>query len=291
MSFRTALIFDLYKVNATSIDDAGFIGIQPDWYGEEGGPEAENATPYGFWSRPLDPDVDGEGSIANGASVLVAREGGKALAFPLSDPRITEKLPPLKKGESVQYGPAANFFRCHADGALSMFTTADGTPTGPTVYFRSATDGLTYEAPWGRLRYDATGFHVRTHAGASIDAGGFAAPAPLDTLSSYYKVRASSASLEASVVRLGPTTLPTEPAAKATTLYVLLNSITASLNSISAALTAMGLPGGMTSATGGPVSAAAAAGNIASAATACASAAAAVTGALLTLPSSSTQVV
>lgn len=86
----------------------GFLTVQPDFYGEagSGGEGGVVQLPYGFLSRPLDPDDDGA------CQVLHAYEGDQLHVQPTTDKRVIDKLPQLPKGASIQFG---------ADGGFGQF--------------------------------------------------------------------------------------------------------------------------------------------------------------------------
>lgn len=114
-------------------NEAGFIGYQVDNYGEEegGGADHDHFQPFGFLSRPLDPDADG-----NGAACIYLRRGNETVVLPGYDARAIEKLPVLKKGASVQHNSLGGFAHFENDGTNSTWTCyvpvdfdADGTPT------------------------------------------------------------------------------------------------------------------------------------------------------------------
>lgn len=83
----------------------GFLTVQPDLYGEEasGGSGLAVQAPYGFLSRPLDPDDEGA------CQVLYAWEGSEGHVLLGADARVLGKLPTLKKGGSIQYGATGTF--------------------------------------------------------------------------------------------------------------------------------------------------------------------------------------
>jgi hypothetical protein len=118
--------WNLGAVQFSEYDADGFIGVQLDPQGADGGAaHHELAHPYGFASRPLDPDPNGIG-----CTVLVGYAGGRdSFALVLSDPRLADKLPPLEKGSSVQYG------------ATGTFGVIDGTTGTWTLYAPAEFDG------------------------------------------------------------------------------------------------------------------------------------------------------
>lgn len=235
---------DLYLCQATTVDDDGWILVQPDGYGEEGCGFHELAAPLGFISRPLDPTVDDDGDITAGTPMLAFIEGGKWLTVHLTDRRTMDGLPTLKAGESMQYGAKFNFVRCYEDGSVGFFTTTDGTATGQSVSMTNSPDGHRRSGPWGTETFDATGWHLRTTSGARLDFGGIGGlPAPLDTLGSYGILAASSLKFRSSIIALGPDGGIFDAAAKATPTLALFTAV-------QALLTALASPGGVISSTG-----------------------------------------
>lgn len=116
MAFR-GLEFDLSVATLTQYDD-GFLGVQIKDYGDEdqaGGVPFELHSPFGFLSRPDDPDSSGLG-----CQVLYSATGNDTHAWLSHDPRYIPLLPQLKKGGSMQY--------CKK-GAFAQFDGDDGSYT------------------------------------------------------------------------------------------------------------------------------------------------------------------
>jgi hypothetical protein len=130
-------------VTFSAYNEDGFLGIQCDVYGEQnsGMPPFEAIGPYGFFSRPTDPDNEG------GSSVLYFRQGDQIFALSLGDSRRTAALPPMPKGSSVQYCDKPSFWVLNGE---------DGTQTGYVEY----PDGTT--AHLVTIGFDANGKPVIT---------------------------------------------------------------------------------------------------------------------------------
>jgi hypothetical protein len=124
--------FDLGIAVLTEYDADGFLGAQPDVFGEQSsGVQAyELHHPYGFQGRPNDPDVGPDGTPKTGAALLYWLEGSLGHALALQDPRVQSKLPQLKKGGSIQYDRL---------GAFDVFSPGD-TSTVRTTYLPYAFD-------------------------------------------------------------------------------------------------------------------------------------------------------
>jgi hypothetical protein len=88
----------------TERQESGFIGIQPDRLGTgSSGPALEVAMPFGLLGRPLDPDLDPNGTVTVGANVLTLSDGDEAFTLPTGDPRFAALLPDVDKGGAGLY--------------------------------------------------------------------------------------------------------------------------------------------------------------------------------------------
>lgn len=104
----TGLAWDLGTVTITDYDADGFPEVQVQTFAPSDDPSAESMEmhhPFGFLSRPRDPDADGMG-----CQLFYAREGSRSHGLLSYDPRTIPLLPTLKKGGSVQYGATGSFF-------------------------------------------------------------------------------------------------------------------------------------------------------------------------------------
>jgi hypothetical protein len=115
----------------------------------------------------------------------------------------------LKEGETCVYaagedGNAQGRLMVKRDGAVTLLTTVGNVPGGASVYLRLSPDGLEFVAPFGSLKFDATGFHVRHASGARIDLGGIGGIPGADALGSYVSLDAAIAKLHGGMVMVGP---------------------------------------------------------------------------------------
>jgi hypothetical protein len=237
----------LGRVLGSSYDDDGFLGVQIEVFGSKSVGFFELSNPHGFQSRPLDPD-------ANGAcQAYYWYEGSRGYARLANDPRTQSLLPQSQKGETFLHGPTCAFIRFKLDGSISLFTTDDNTTNGRSVYLTLSPTGLEFNFPFGKLTYDANGFHAVTNSGARLDLGALTAPAPLNIIPdmSYATLSASITHIEGSAVHVG-TADPTAPAQPVS----LANSSLALAAALHDVLTAIGSPGGIVSPpSGGPCTA------------------------------------
>lgn len=229
------IAWELGTVRGTTFDDDGFPMVQPDAYGDEPRVDAyELHHPFGFFSRPLDPEVDEDGQIRVGCSLFRGTLGDEQFAWLAGDPRSTPILPNCGKGESIQYAAFGNTIKCHVDGRISLWTSTDGTPEGQGVFWQIGPEGISWEGPYGRGRHDLSGYHVIDRSGARLDLGGVAGlPAPLSALSSYAKISAAMVHIE------GAVNVGTDNGAASEAGHVVLATVLARL---AAACTSLGSP-------------------------------------------------
>jgi hypothetical protein len=165
------------------------------------------------------------------------------------DLRANEVYANLAAGEGAFYATTGMArFVAKANGAVQSYTTDSNTKTGNAVWcgvssYYQGTDGSPhlggewrYYAPWGGAWHDPSGYHLRTHHGVKIDAGGLSLPAPVSATVSTYNLKADSISLNGSSVKLGNgAALPVVLAPK---LQVLMQTFSADLTAFSAAISA-----------------------------------------------------
>lgn len=94
------------KCVVSEYDDAGFIGIQVDAFGEldSGATPFDALHPYGFEGRPLD-----RSDTLDGADALYWYDGDEGHVMALGDGRGASYLPQLVKGSSRQYNARGAF--------------------------------------------------------------------------------------------------------------------------------------------------------------------------------------
>jgi len=223
--------WDQYLVTSSEYDDDGTLMCGIDRYGEGDGDPLEVISIGGLLYRPSDP-VDGKACPS-----LVASDGGKRMLIPVQDPRVPAKALRLAKGDAALVADGGAFIRLGNDGSIRQYTTTDGTPTGTAVYQQIKRDVSEFQAPWGRTRFDASGFHVTTHGGARLDIGQIGGmPAPLSAFSTFATLEAQSVSLRGTLVSLGPAMGTFDAAAKSAPILAYLASLqTALATAISAA--------------------------------------------------------
>jgi hypothetical protein len=103
---RGGFMFDLGTVVHSALDDAGWLGIRIDGFGDEesGLGDSELQTPFGFTSRPVDRDDNG------GCDVLYAHAGNsESFAWIGTDRRYSAKCPPLYQGSSAHWSSTGQF--------------------------------------------------------------------------------------------------------------------------------------------------------------------------------------
>src|SRR3990167_5738707 len=132
----------------------------------------------GWASRPSKPDAG-----KKAAQGLTLSAGDHDVCIASQDVRCLDQYGNLDFGEFCAYA-AGEDAKAQAriigkkDGSVTLFTTDDNTKDGKSVYFRVAPDGFMWVAPWGKLVFDATGFHLLHASGASFDLGGIGGGPP-----------------------------------------------------------------------------------------------------------------
>lgn len=206
--------------------------------GAADGDRAEWWQHVGFGSRPSKPER-GKAS----AETVVWPRSDHDVVLASRDLRGQELAGLLDDGETVVYaagpdGTAQGRVLLKKDGSVSLFTTDTNAKGGKSVYFRVAPDGFSFVAPWGTLKFDATGLHVLHKSGASFDLGGiYGLPAPLDQLTSYAKLQAASIVNSASSQSFGVG--PGKPVASAPDVVAALSSLQTQITAVMGAVAAL----------------------------------------------------
>lgn len=187
----------------------------------------------GFASRPS--KVEAGKKAAQG---VVLKTSDRDVCVASIDGRGLDLYGNLNYGETCLYaagetGTAQARVILKQDGSISLFTTDTNTSEGQSVYFRVATDGFRFVAPWGTIKFDRSGFHILHESGASFDLGGiYGVPgfdsAPLNTLTSYVKMQAGTVSAKASGVSLGAGTTK-QPLVSTADLLAVLTLVSAAV--------------------------------------------------------------
>jgi len=109
---KEPFVWDLSVSMLSVVDDDGFMGVQPEVYGDSPSMVPfELHHSFGFVARPRDPDVDDNSTVepGGGCTILTATEGDKSYAWLAGDPRYVAAYPEPKKGGSCQYGATGTF--------------------------------------------------------------------------------------------------------------------------------------------------------------------------------------
>lgn len=180
----------------------------------------------GFVSRPPKP-VAGK-TAAQGVAI---RAGDHDVVIASQDLRGLDLYGNLDHGETCTYAPGpegtgqARIIH-KKDGSINIYTTDTNTAAGQAVYLRVAPDGISIVAPWGSVKFDATGFHVVHAGGATLNLGGVSGlPSPLDVIASYFAVNAGAVKIEGSAQSFGSGTK--DQLVKASDLRAILTSMIA----------------------------------------------------------------
>ena len=157
------------------------------------------ALPEGFFRIP----PKGSECIVAFPSGDIQTAGGGILLATIPRPQVSAIYGHLEDEEACIHAGSADGSNparvvVKKDGSIVVMTVAGD---GQTVYLRVAPDALRFVAPWGTLRFDASGFHCKTQWGARLDLGGFGgAPEPVSDMTSYATMSAHSVKLDGLVL-------------------------------------------------------------------------------------------
>lgn len=110
--------FRITTAQSSSVDADGFWGVQPDAHGKDAAVgHFWSMHPFGFISRPVDPD----GSTGIGCYQLEGSSGSsEGFSWLCNDPRYQAKVPPLSQGSSCQYNSAGAFIVLDTDKEVAI---------------------------------------------------------------------------------------------------------------------------------------------------------------------------
>ena len=146
---------------------------------------------------------------ASGAQCVAIKNGDQDVIIAVRDTRAANAIGNLNPGESIMYatgatGTGAAKVKCDANGNVTIGTTDTGQAGGNAVMLQVGIAGLNFVAPWGKLKFDQSGFHVFCNNGPSLDMTIFSGlPGPLGAMSSAIYMKANSVKLGAAKVMLG----------------------------------------------------------------------------------------
>lgn len=190
----------------------------------------------GFASRPSNPE---KGKQA--AQAMCVRMGDHDVCIGAIDMRALDLYGNIKPGETCIYAAGADAtaqgrIMLKGNGSVTIFTTSDNTKDGNALYFRVSPTGLDFVSEFGTLKFDSTGFHINHASGARFDLGGISGmPSPLDQISSYIRMQASSLVSNITCASFGADAGHV-PLASATAIKAILAQQAAQIAAIQAAL-------------------------------------------------------
>lgn len=125
-----------------------------------------------------------------------------------------EKLPRgagnVKQDETVIFGRDGSQGRVVVkdDGTVALMTTAANAQGGQAIVLSVGPNGLRYTSPWGTMRFDASGYHVRTKAGPAFRMGGIKVAGLPDeiagAITGYCTIECPVFTAKSEIVNLGP---------------------------------------------------------------------------------------
>jgi hypothetical protein len=243
------LVVAICKVVASSVADrtAAILLdlVAPGGEDESTGERAVRQPEFGALgviARPPAPSgLDGREAYAEAIAV---RTGNQLIPIAYRDARLNAFFSSISGGTVALVGYTGAFVRTGLDGVVSTKTTDTKTPTGRPVFYNVAPTGFQWESPYGRMRLDTTGFHVKEHGGARLDIGSLSMPSPLDAMSTYATLQAATVNLRGTLVNLGPDAegVTRDAVALATPIATLVAALDTYLLALEAAIVAAVTP-------------------------------------------------
>lgn len=119
--------FQVGTAVAVAYGEGGFLGVQPDGFGDNPGTNARHSLGiYGVISRPLDADENGVGALC-----LWGDEGAEGFAWMGFDPRDVSRVPPASGGSSGIYNSRGSFILLdHATNTSTWFVPIEFDASG-----------------------------------------------------------------------------------------------------------------------------------------------------------------
>lgn len=134
------------------------------------------------------------------SQVMYLERSDDCIAFATRDTRTELLGGNINPGETVIYNSTTARVALKSDDSITMMCmSSDGTNK---VSFGINPTSLFFMAPWGRMVFDATGFHLATISGAQLDMGALNFPG-LSSLASFVNLNAGQISMSAPIVNLG----------------------------------------------------------------------------------------
>lgn len=124
-------------ITYSEYDKDGFLGFQVDVQGDGGSCNpGEPWFPYGFFSRPRDPELDtnGEPDPAKSGGALYLYLGQKIHVLPVGDPRASVLIPKATKGSTGLYSATGAFLLLdgkEGDGSATLYAPYNFSGTTP----------------------------------------------------------------------------------------------------------------------------------------------------------------
>ncbi len=119
---------------------------------------------WGLVVRPSNPT-----SKTAAAEAVLARSVDSDIAIAGRDLRGAELAGALKEGEACLYAPGSQArVMLKANGGCTMYTTADNTKDGDSVYITCSPSGIKAVGPWGTIQMTSDGIQLGESGGSFI---------------------------------------------------------------------------------------------------------------------------
>lgn len=169
--------------------------------GEMQSAEAEVWGSPGIISVPALPDKTANNT--DSAQCLYFSRNNQNIVFAVRDTRTMSRAGNITPGETCVYAPNGKGRVLLKKNDAVTLVTEDA--DGGNITFTISPTGMYFKSPFGKMTFDATGFHVANATGARIDLSAIGAPGPLaSVIGSSCTIAASSVSINSGTINLGP---------------------------------------------------------------------------------------
>ena len=165
-------------------------------------------TPPGLMTMPVGPGtIDSNGNFtpsnasSTGAQAVAYVRNDQWIVLGTRDTRLQSNAGNIGAGETCLYG----LFRfkprvlLKSDSSINLITTTTGDATGQNIQLSVTPTGLYFNAPWGKIAFDAAGFRVSCASGAAFSLGGNSNP----TASTQCFITAATTTISSGLITLG----------------------------------------------------------------------------------------
>lgn len=134
------------------------------------------------------------------AQALFYNRNGQNVVFAVRDTRSQSNAGNINPGETCVFATVGQARAiCKNDGSVTLMTTDNNAANGNNITLSISPTGFYFKSPFGKITFDATGFHVANNSGARIDLMGTSDP----TTGSSVVITGGTTTISSSMIMLG----------------------------------------------------------------------------------------